>query len=175
MTKKFNPQALLTGKNITIRSLQVNDFEDIYSCASDKEIWVDHPDSGRYKKEVFAKWFEGAIKAQSVVVTDNDSGKVIGSSRYYPIDSAPDDISIGFTFLACQYWGGKTNLELKKLMLDHAFCFFDTVWFHIAPSNIRSQKAILKIGAIYSHDEISKISSIKETWLCYRINKDEWL
>ena len=33
------------------------------------------------------------------------------------------------------------------MMLDHAFKFVDTVIFHIGTNNIRSQKAIEKLGA----------------------------
>jgi len=41
-----------------------------------------------------------------------------------------------------------TNRAMKNLMLDHAFKFVETVIFHIGAKNIRSQKAIEKLGAI---------------------------
>ena len=66
------------------------------------------------------------------------------------------------------------NLK-KKLMLDYAFSFFDVVWFHVSPSNIRSQKATLKIGAIFSHEETNKLSGKNELWFCYKIGKAEWM
>jgi RimJ/RimL family protein N-acetyltransferase len=36
---------------------------------------------------------------------------------------------------------------MKRLMLDHPFRFVDHVVFLIGPTNIRSQKAIEKLGA----------------------------
>ena len=46
------------------------------------------------------------------------------------------------------YWGGRYNGEMKRLMLDHAFRFVDSVVFLIAPTNFRSQRAVEKIGAV---------------------------
>jgi RimJ/RimL family protein N-acetyltransferase len=80
-------------------------------------------------------------------VIDSQTNKIIGCSRYYVSPNQPDSISIGFTFLHHRYWGGATNSELKRLMLNHAFECFAEVWFHIAPSNIRSRKATAKLGA----------------------------
>ena len=44
--------------------------------------------------------------------------------------------------------GGQYNREMKSLMLNHAFKFVENVVFLIGEKNIRSQKAIEKIGAI---------------------------
>jgi RimJ/RimL family protein N-acetyltransferase len=108
------------------------------------------------------------------VFVDNVTGNIIGSSRFYTTDEAPSDICIGYTFLARRYWGGKTNFELKKLMLDYAFHYSDCVWFHIAPSNLRSQKAIEKIGGVFSHAKVTTISGSPDKWLFYKINKNNW-
>ena len=56
-------------------------------------------------------------------------------------------IAIGFTFLARDHWGATYNRALKSLMMGHAFKFVNTVIFHIGVNNIRSQKAIEKLGA----------------------------
>jgi N-acetyltransferase len=56
-------------------------------------------------------------------------------------------VEIGFTFLEREFWGGLYNRELKSLMLDHAFRFVDRVVFVVGENNLRSQKALEKIGA----------------------------
>jgi RimJ/RimL family protein N-acetyltransferase len=56
-------------------------------------------------------------------------------------------VEIGWTFLERRFWGGSYNRELKKLMLDHAFNFVDHVVFVVGEKNLRSQKALEKIGA----------------------------
>ena len=58
------------------------------------------------------------------------------------------EIEIGWTFLVRKHWGGTTNREVKRLMLDHAFTFVDTVVFWVGEANWRSQRAMEKIGAI---------------------------
>lgn len=55
---------------------------------------------------------------------------------------------IGYTFYGRNYWGSVYNPSVKKLMLDYAFQFLGKVYFHIGAENIRSQKAIERIGAL---------------------------
>jgi len=61
------------------------------------------------------------------------------------------ELAIGLTFLARSHWGGRVNSEMKSLMLDHAFTWAQRVWFHAGIDNIRSRKALEKIGAQLSH------------------------
>ena len=72
---------------------------------------------------------------------------MIGSSRYCNLDPANSEVEIGWTFLERKFWGGRYNRELKQLMLDHAFRFVDRVVFVVGETNLRSQKALEKIGA----------------------------
>jgi RimJ/RimL family protein N-acetyltransferase len=73
---------------------------------------------------------------------------VIGSSRYHGYNAKEREIEIGWTFLARAYWGGTYNREMKRLMLQHAFRFVNTVLFLVGPQNLRSQRALQKIGAV---------------------------
>ena len=43
-------------------------------------------------------------------------------------------------------WGGEFNGEMKRLMLGHAFKFVESVIFVIGEENIRSQRAMERIG-----------------------------
>ena len=86
----------------------------------------------------------------------------------------PGTISIGFTFLNHRYWGGAWNFELKRLMLGHAFRRFDAVWFHIDPTNIRSQKATGRLGAEFQHDAVLDLSGTEATWKCYCLTRASW-
>ena len=81
------------------------------------------------------------------LVFDNITNKPIGSSRFYEVDTNKNAIVIGYTFLAKDHWGTTYNRALKTLMIDHAFKFVDRIVFHIGANNIRSQKAIEKLGA----------------------------
>src|SRR6266480_1178693 len=44
--------------------------------------------------------------------------------------------------------GRAFNREMKRLMLNHAFRFVEKVIFYVGENNVRSQKAMEKIGAI---------------------------
>lgn len=172
----FNLQPNLTAASISIRPLVDNDFDELYSCASDKLIWSGHPHPTRYKLSEFQPYFQTLIDSSAcVVVVENISGEIIGASRYYRPSTLTGDISIGFTFLVRKHWGGNTNYNLKKIMLDYAFKYFSTVWFHVGPTNIRSQKATLKLGAVFTQEDTLDISGKDELWYCYKIEKANWL
>ncbi len=84
----------------------------------------------------------------ALVVIDLKNLKIVGTSRYYDFDPANFSVVIGYTFLTREYWGGKYNWDLKKLMVNYALSFVKTTYFHVGLGNIRSQKAMLKIGGI---------------------------
>lgn len=79
---------------------------------------------------------------------DAKTQQVIGSSRFHGYDKERSEIEIGWTFLARSHWGGIYNGELKRLMLQHAFRFVNCVVFLVSPQNLRSQRAVEKIGGI---------------------------
>jgi RimJ/RimL family protein N-acetyltransferase len=144
----FDLQPTLTGKLIELRPLRPEDFDALYQAGSDPLIWEQHPESDRYKREIFQTYFDSAIGSKGAfAVVDRKSGKVIGSSRYHDLKPEEGEVEIGYTFLERAYWGGAYNGEMKALMLDHAFRFVKTVVFVIGENNLRSQKAVEKIGA----------------------------
>lgn len=146
-------QPVLSGKNITLRPLTSNDYEALYQVANDPLVWAQHPSPLRYQRDVFdAQIFSTALASNAtLVVIDKQTSKIIGSSRFYDIDDKQRELAIGFTFLARSHWGGATNQEMKSLMLTHAFTWAKRVWFHVGCNNIRSCKALEKIGATLSH------------------------
>jgi RimJ/RimL family protein N-acetyltransferase len=145
---EFDLQPTLKGKLIEIRPLMLNDFDELFEAASDPIIWKQHPESDRHKREIFQKFFDGAINSNGAfAIIERKSGRIIGSSRYCNLNSTEREVEIGWTFLERAFWGGSYNRELKSLMLDHAFRFVDRVLFVVGENNVRSQKALGKIGA----------------------------
>ncbi len=144
----FDLQPTLTGDLIELRPLQPNDFDALFSAASDPLIWEQHPENDRYQRDVFQKYFDGALESKGAfAIIDRKSGRIIGSSRYCNLVAGNSEVEIGWTFLERQFWGGSYNRELKKLMLDYAFQFVDRILFVVGEKNLRSQKALEKIGA----------------------------
>lgn len=151
------------------------DFEVLHRAASSPETWAGHPANNRYERTVFEPYFEFLLKnGGTLVVEDAGTGTVIGCSRYYSAPDRPESLSIGFTFLDHRYWGGTTNFEMKRLMLGHAFETFNEVWFHIASTNVRSQKATAKLGAEHVYDAVLNLSGAAVEWMCFRLRRDTW-
>jgi RimJ/RimL family protein N-acetyltransferase len=145
----FELQPTLTGTLVELRPLRQGDFEALYAAASDPLIWEQHPESDRYKRDVFENFFKGAMASGGAfAVIDRRSGRVIGSSRYWGYDEAASEIEIGWTFLERAYWGGAYNRELKRLMVGHALNFVTRVVFLVGLTNARSQRAMEKIGGV---------------------------
>ncbi len=144
----FDLQPHLKGELVELRPLAPEDWDDLFAVASDPLIWEQHPESDRYKENVFRVFFREALESGGVfVVIDAKTQQIIGSTRFYGYDPEKSEIEIGWTFLARKYWGGQYNAEMKRLLLDHAFKFVESVVFFVGEKNFRSQKATEKIGA----------------------------
>jgi len=143
----FELQPTLTGELVELRPLKVEDWDELFALASDPLIWEQHPDSDRYKEDVFRVFFKEAMESGGAfVVLDKKTHEIIGSSRYFVYNPEQSEIEIGWTFLARRYWGGLYNREMKALMVTHAFRFVKRAFFLVGANNIRSQRAMEKIG-----------------------------
>jgi N-acetyltransferase len=147
----FDLKPHLKGELIELRPLRGDDWDELFAVASDPLIWEQHPESDRYKEDVFKIFFEDALRSGGAfIVIDTQTQQIIGSTRFHGYDPEKSEIEIGWTFLARKYWGGRYNAEMKQLMLTHAFKFVENVVFFVGENNIRSQKATEKIGAVKS-------------------------
>ena len=171
----FDFQPYIIGETLVVRPLAEDDFEGLYQAASDPLVWAGHPAKDRHNKEVFIPYFDTLLEAgATVVVLEKSTGKIIGCSRYYVAPTPGQDISIGYTFLGRAYWGGTVNGELKSLMVGHVFKSRYEVWFHIAPTNIRSQKATAKLGAVNMGEEELDLGNGAANMMCFRLLKSDW-
>jgi len=145
----FDLQPALKGERLELRPLRPEDFPALFAAASDPLIWEQHPVKERYQEPVFEELFrESLASGGALVAVDRRSHRVIGWSRFHGYDAEKSEIEIGWTFLARSHWGGSYNREMKRLMLQHAFQFVNTVIFLVGPQNFRSQRAVEKIGGV---------------------------
>ena len=144
-----NWQPHLENDLLILRPLKAEDFDALFKVASDPLIWEQHPAKNRSTKEGFELYFnEGLATNSAFTVIDKKSGDVIGSTRFAPVKESANAIEIGWTFLGRQYWGNAYNKSMKALLMDYAFQFVDNVLFYIHEDNIRSQKAVEKLGGV---------------------------
>lgn len=167
----FAAQPSLAGPTLLLRPLVAADFEPLLAAASDPLIWAQHPEPTRHERSVFEGFFAKALASGgALTVRDGATDEVLGSSRYYDWDEAGRSITIGYTFLVRSRWGGAANGELKRLMLDHAFRQARRVWFHIGAGNLRSRRALEKIGGVLDHTDKVRHGDVEHDYCFYRID-----
>lgn len=148
-------QPHVTGEIVRLRPLALGDLDDLYAIASDPLVWEQHPAKDRSQRAVFEQWFDDAIETGGALVAiDRADERVIGSSRYARYRPDRREVEIGWTFLARSHWGGRFNREMKQLMLEHAFDAVDVVVFRVHSANLRSQRAVEKLGAARAGTEV---------------------
>jgi len=158
---------VLKGDLVELRPLRVEDYADLYAVASDPLIWEQHPAPDRHQEGVFREFFrESVASGGALICLDARTRRVIGSSRFHAHDAEKREVEIGWTFLARSHWGGRYNGEMKRLMLRHAFRFVNSVVFLVGPHNLRSQRAVEKIGGV--RDGARRDGHGRESYL-YRI------
>jgi RimJ/RimL family protein N-acetyltransferase len=142
-------QPTLEGERVVLRPSVAADWDALFAVASDPLIWEVHPAHDRWQEPVFRAYFDAGIASGgALTIVDKGSGQVIGSSRFDNWDEAADEIEIGWTYLARSFWGGSYNREIKRLMLDHIHRYVRTAVFTVGEGNIRSRKAMAKIGGV---------------------------
>lgn len=165
-------QPVLSGDLVELRPVRPDDFEALFQAASDPLIWAQHPATDRYQEDVFRRFFGEALQLGALVVVERRTGRLIGSSRYLEFDAAKSEVEIGFTFLARTYWGGGYNGEVKRLMMAHAFQFVDRVVFLVGATNLRSRRALEKIGAVLTdRRDDRQLGSVVIEHVVYEVNK----
>ena len=148
MSRPFDPQPRLVSDIVELRPLRDSDFANLYGVAADPLIWEQHPVPTRHREQTFREFFSDHLASGgALVAVDRRDGRIIGTTRFHGYDPARSEVEIGWTFLARSHWGGDYNGEMKRLMLTYAFRFVDRVVFLIDPGNVRSQRAVEKIGA----------------------------
>jgi N-acetyltransferase len=105
--------------------------------------------------------------------------RVVGSTSYFGVVQAHKRVEIGSTWYARDSQGTAVNPECKLLLLSHAFEDWgaNRVQFTTDSNNIRSQRAIAKLGAqreglLRSH-AIRLDGSLRDS-VVYSITRSEW-
>lgn len=172
----MNIQPTLENENIILQPLQNSDFERLFEVSSDPKVWEQHPNPNRYKRGEFQNFFDGAIVSKGAfLIIDKQSREVAGSSRYYDFNEDENSIFIGYTFYGTKFWGSKLNPQVKKMMLDYIFQYVDLVKLHVGKDNIRSQKAIERLGAEKVKEmEVAYFGEQPKINFEYNITKENW-
>ena len=94
----FDKQPILADGTYHLRPLTWDDQPALRAAAADPLIWAGHPDTDRYKPEVFDLLFPKLMAFKGAMIVEHD-GAVIGTSTYYAGSTQPGTIAIGYSFL----------------------------------------------------------------------------
>ena len=167
-----NWQPTLRGEHVQLRPIRADDLDALHAAAADPLVWEQHSERNRHERPVFERFFAGALECGGGLVALDAAGQVIGSSRYYDWDPSDRSVVIGYTFLARAHWGTGANREMKRLMLDHAFRWAKTAWFHVSPGNVRSQRALERIGARLDRQQDVSVGGVMSPRMIYRLDRE---
>lgn len=174
---------VLKGNWVQLEPLNDSHRDDLYAVAQDESIWTYN--SSKAFGDRFYRWFDKAVKCLQAeqhlpfVVRRISDKKLIGSTRYYDINSENHRLTIGYTWYIPEVWGSCVNPECKYLLLKYAFeeLQANRVEFVTDSRNSRSRAAIKKIGAteegILRHHMILEDGFIRDT-VIFSITKPEW-
>ncbi len=147
---------ILTGQQIELHPLEEKHFEDLLQAASDKRIWEFYIGDWSVR-DTFYRIYNTTLANREngteypFIILHKPSGKIIGSTRFLDIGAYDRRLEIGGTWLIPEHWATFINLDCKLALMT--FCFESLMAHRVQlktqHNNIRSWKAIEKIGGIY--------------------------
>jgi len=185
----------LHGKQVDLIPLEIAHFEELLVAASDKRIWEFYVGDWSVPEKFF-QIYNGTLAMREkgleypFVIVHKSTNKIIGSTRFLDIVTYDRRLEIGATWIIPEYWATSINFDCKLTLLT--FCF-ETLMTHRVQlktqhDNIRSRKAIEKIGGVYegiirehmlkddgSYRSSAYFSILKTEWETSKANLQSWL
>ncbi len=182
----------LRGDHVYLNELQEENIAAIKHLAKDGRIWeftktlvINETYDHQFEQYISVAlnpngdgMFGVGLQKTFVIYRSSDHA-IIGMTRYYGISEKHKRLDIGYTWYIPEVWKKVHNKECKLLLLQYAFeaLQFNRVGFHVAHINIRSQKAVEKIGGVKEgvlrNHSYQADGSIRSTVL-FSILKEEW-
>ncbi len=173
----------LTGAYFYLEALDYQHLEMLLNLAKDSRIWEFFPLNGT-DDEHHLRVLTQAIQQRETgehypfVIRHRQSGALAGYTRLYGLDFEHRKLETG-TWIHPHYWGTGANIESKVILLR--FCFeilgMRRVQFKTAPDNVRSRKALEKLGATFEgilrNDRMLHTGNSRHTAV-YSIILEEW-
>ncbi|HWJ78458.1 MAG TPA: GNAT family protein [Niallia sp.] len=151
---KIEKDITLEGDSISLIPLEIKYKEVLFKALQSPEVWkytwreVNTVDD---LEQILIMAVNNKQEGKQIpfIIKDNMTGQVIGTTRIGDIDKVNRNVEIGWTWLSPEVWKTKVNTECKFLLLK--YCFEELkvlrVQFSVSGQNLRSQKAVERIGA----------------------------
>jgi RimJ/RimL family protein N-acetyltransferase len=156
---QLNVEKDLSGHFVYLEPVNESYREVLRGLARDERIWEFTKTlmiNDRYDAQ-FDEYFDVALglpesggQAFVIRTVDGKDGRIIGMTRLFNVEPKEKRLEIGHTWYVPDVWGKVYNKECKLLLLQYVFEMlgFNRVEFRVAHQNIRSQKAVEKIGGV---------------------------
>lgn len=159
-------QDRLRGQFVYLEPVSEVHREILRKLAKDERIWeftkTFQIDAGydaqfdQYFNEALAEGFArpvgsaGSSGGQAFVICSVMDSSIIGMTRLANVEKKDKRLEIGWTWYSPAVWGKVHNKECKYLLLQYIFetLKFNRVEFRMVHQNVRSQKAVEKIGGV---------------------------
>ncbi|WP_462254515.1 GNAT family N-acetyltransferase [Ferruginibacter sp.] len=183
-TNFFSNTIVLEDDLVRIEPLEEKHFELLLPVAMQKELWL-YTIQQINSPEDFKKYFDTALKEKEqqksfpFAYFNKQTQLYVGSTRYLNIDFGNLRLEIGSTWLHPSMHGTGFNKHCKFLLLSYAFeqLLLNRVELKTSHLNLKSQKAMLKIGAIregvFRNHIVNDDGSIRHSHF-FSFIKEEW-
>jgi N-acetyltransferase len=147
---------ILRGKIVRLEPLSEDHITSLAKVGLEDKIWRFMRYGNVETVEQLTTWVCELLELESqgsdlpFTVIHLSSGEAVGCTRYLNIDARERALEIGGTWYGLDYQGTLVNTECKYLLLKHAFEVLGCVrvWFKTDARNLRSQRAIERLGAV---------------------------
>ncbi|RLD26894.1 MAG: N-acetyltransferase [Bacteroidetes bacterium] len=174
----------LENKNVKLTLLDLSNYEKLIQIAQQDKLVQYSPskiDTHDDLKSYVQTAVDGYYHKTTIpfIVFDKTQNAYAGCTRFMNIDWNNKVIEIGATWIGREFQGSALNKSIKLLMLHYAFetLNFEKVEFRIDERNIRSRKAVEKIGATLEgilRQNVYLLDGFKRNTCCYGILNTEW-
>lgn len=144
----------LKGERVTLVPLKMEHLDGLFDAIIHEDVWAYRIEKITTKeglRDFMQIALDGEAKKEiyPFTILDNESGKIIGTTRFADISYENHFLEIGWTSISPEVMRSKVNTECKYLLLKHCFENLKTVRVCLKTLSInkRSQNAILRIGA----------------------------
>ena len=174
----------LENHRVRLDLLQPSYLADLMPVATELGL-VKYSPSEIHSEDHLRRYIEVAINGFNngntipLAIYDKLAGEYAGSTRFGLIDHDNRVLHIGWTWIGYRFQGSGLNENMKYLMLEYAFenMEFHKVEFRIDERNMRSRKAVEKLGATLEgilRENVVLSDGFRRNSCCYGILNTEW-
>jgi N-acetyltransferase len=180
----FTSNIILEDDTVKLEPMAAHHFPYLLPVALETDLWQ-FTLNQMHSEADFKKYFDAALeesakgKSYAFVIYDKQTQRFCGSTRFLNIDFKHKRLEIGSTWIASYLHGKNFNRHCKFLLLQYCFetMQLNRVELKTSLLNLRSQKAMLNIGAvkegIFRNHMINDDGSIRHS-VFFSFIKEEW-